>query len=46
MQIQANWKELIKPSEVTMKEGKVKGKSANFSIEPLERGFGDRKSVV
>jgi len=40
MQIQANWKELIKPSDITMKEGKIKGKSANFSIEPLERGFG------
>ncbi|MCP4355057.1 MAG: DNA-directed RNA polymerase subunit alpha [Proteobacteria bacterium] len=40
MQIQANWKELIKPSEVIKKEGKVNEKSARFSIEPLERGFG------
>lgn len=40
MQIQANWKELIKPSDVSMKEGKIKGKSATFTIEPLERGFG------
>ena len=40
MQIQANWKELIKPSDISMKEGKEQGKSATFAIEPLERGFG------
>lgn len=39
MQVQANWKELIKPSKVEIKENKAK-RTASFVIEPLERGFG------
>jgi DNA-directed RNA polymerase subunit alpha len=39
MQIQANWKELIKPTKVAMSAGDNK-KLAAFTIEPLERGFG------
>ncbi|NBV54093.1 MAG: DNA-directed RNA polymerase subunit alpha [Proteobacteria bacterium] len=40
MQIQANWKELIKPSKVGMTPGADAKKSATFTVEPLERGFG------
>lgn len=43
MQIQANWKELIKPSKVAMAQASgshAAGKSATFTVEPLERGFG------
>jgi DNA-directed RNA polymerase subunit alpha len=40
MQIQANWKELIKPSKVAMSASGDGKKSATFTIEPLERGFG------
>lgn len=40
MQIQANWKELIKPSKVALNAGADNRKSATFTIEPLERGFG------
>ncbi|MCA3244050.1 MAG: DNA-directed RNA polymerase subunit alpha [Alphaproteobacteria bacterium] len=39
MQIQANWKELIKPTKVAMSAGDNK-KQAGFTVEPLERGFG------
>jgi DNA-directed RNA polymerase subunit alpha len=38
MQIQANWKELIKPSKVGMSVGDKK--VSTFTVEPLERGFG------
>ncbi len=40
MQIQANWKELIKPTKVGMSAGSDPKKFATFTIEPLERGFG------
>jgi DNA-directed RNA polymerase subunit alpha len=40
MQIQANWKELIKPSKVALNAGADARKAASFTIEPLERGFG------
>jgi DNA-directed RNA polymerase subunit alpha len=40
MQIQANWKELIKPSKVALNAGSDARKNAGFTIEPLERGFG------
>lgn len=40
MQIQANWKELIKPTKVGMSAGTDAKKFATFTIEPLERGFG------
>ena len=40
MQIQANWKELIKPSKIAIKPGKDQNKFAKFVLEPLERGFG------
>ncbi|MBI1308778.1 MAG: DNA-directed RNA polymerase subunit alpha [Proteobacteria bacterium] len=40
MQIQANWKELIKPNKVSMSAGTDAKKYASFTIEPLERGFG------
>ncbi len=40
MQIQANWKELIKPNKVNIAAGKDVRKQATFTIEPLERGFG------
>lgn len=40
MQIQANWKELIKPSKVGMTPGADPKKMATFTVEPLERGFG------
>ena len=40
MQIQANWKELIKPSKVDIKPGKDVRKHSIFTIEPLETGFG------
>ena len=40
MQIQANWKELIKPTKVGMSAGADAKKFATFTIEPLERGFG------
>jgi DNA-directed RNA polymerase subunit alpha len=38
MQIQANWKELIKPTKVAMSGGNKM--AATFTVEPLERGFG------
>lgn len=38
--IAVNWKELIKPSRVNIAAGKDVRKSANFTVEPLERGFG------
>lgn len=40
MQIQANWKELIKPSKIDIKAGNDSRKSASVVVEPLERGFG------
>lgn len=40
MQIQSNWKELIKPNKVNIKAGKDATKQAGFTVEPLERGFG------
>lgn len=40
MQIQANWKELIKPNKVNIAGGTDSRKSATFTVEPLERGFG------
>ncbi|MFZ2620877.1 MAG: DNA-directed RNA polymerase subunit alpha [Alphaproteobacteria bacterium] len=40
MQIQANWKELIKPSKVNVAAGNDARKTATFTVEPLERGFG------
>lgn len=40
MQIQDNWKELIKPNKVNIKPGKDVNLSATFTVEPLERGFG------
>lgn len=40
MQIQANWKELIKPSKLGLQPGSDARKSATFNVEPLERGFG------
>ncbi len=40
MQIQANWKELIKPSKIDITSGKDSCKSAKIILEPLERGFG------
>lgn len=40
MQIQANWRELIKPNKVDIKPGKDGQKHAVFTIEPLETGFG------
>lgn len=40
MQIQANWKELIKPNKVNISTGKDARKFATFTVEPLERGFG------
>lgn len=40
MQIQANWKELIKPSKVAMQPGANPTKVSTFTVEPLERGFG------
>jgi len=40
MQIQSNWKELIKPNKVNIKPGNDTNKSATFTVEPLERGFG------
>ncbi|MDD9911497.1 MAG: DNA-directed RNA polymerase subunit alpha [Alphaproteobacteria bacterium] len=40
MQIQANWKELIKPNKVNIAAGQDARKSATFTVEPLERGFG------
>jgi DNA-directed RNA polymerase subunit alpha len=40
MQIQANWKELIKPSKLDIMPGKDSRKFAKIVIEPLERGFG------
>ncbi len=40
MQIQANWKELIKPTKVDIKPGKDVQKHSIFTIEPLETGFG------
>ena len=40
MQIQANWRELIKPSKVNITPGRDARKVSTFSIEPLERGFG------
>jgi len=40
MQIQANWKELIKPTKVGMLPGSDPKKFATFTVEPLERGFG------
>jgi DNA-directed RNA polymerase subunit alpha len=39
MQIQANWKELIKPTKVAMSASNAKT-NATFTVEPLERGFG------
>lgn len=39
MQIQANWKELIKPTKVAMSASNAK-LNATFTVEPLERGFG------
>lgn len=40
MQIQANWKELIKPSKIGITPGKDENKYAKIVLEPLERGFG------
>ena len=40
MQIQQNWKELIKPTKVDVSTGRDPRKGAVFSVEPLERGFG------
>lgn len=40
MQIQANWKELIKPSKIGITAGKDENKFAKIVLEPLERGFG------
>ena len=40
MQIQANWKELIKPNKVNIAAGQDARKSATLTVEPLERGFG------
>lgn len=40
MQIQANWKELIKPSKIGITPGKDERKFAKIVLEPLERGFG------
>ncbi|MBA43329.1 MAG: DNA-directed RNA polymerase subunit alpha [Magnetococcales bacterium] len=40
MQIQANWKELIKPSKIDIVAGKDERKFAKIVLEPLERGFG------
>lgn len=40
MQIQANWKELIKPSKIGITAGKNENKFAKIVLEPLERGFG------
>ncbi len=40
MEIQANWQELIQPNKLDIKNGKDGRKSATFSVEPLERGFG------
>ena len=40
MQIQANWKKLIKPSKIGISPGKDKEKYAKIVLEPLERGFG------
>lgn len=40
MQIQKNWKELIKPNKVDMKSGRDSRKHAMFTVEPLEPGFG------
>lgn len=40
MQIQKNWKELIKPNSVNITPGRDGRKQSNFTIEPLERGFG------
>jgi DNA-directed RNA polymerase subunit alpha len=40
MQIQANWKELIKPNRVNIASGQDIRKTATFTVEPLERGFG------
>jgi DNA-directed RNA polymerase subunit alpha len=40
MQIQANWKELIKPNRVNITSGQDVRKAATFTVEPLERGFG------
>jgi len=40
MQIQKNWKELIKPNKLDVKHGRENAKAATFTIEPLERGFG------
>lgn len=38
--IQANWKELIKPNKVNIVTGSDARKTATFTVEPLERGFG------
>lgn len=40
MQIQSNWKELIKPNKVNVKPGSDANKAVSFTVEPLERGFG------
>lgn len=40
MNIQANWREMIKPSKVNIETGKDIRKTASFTVEPLERGFG------
>ncbi|MBI1362378.1 MAG: DNA-directed RNA polymerase subunit alpha [Proteobacteria bacterium] len=40
MQIQANWKELIKPSKLNFTAGNDPRKNARVVVEPLERGFG------
>jgi len=40
MQIQANWKELIKPSKLNFTAGNDPRKNARVGVEPLERGFG------
>ena len=40
MQIQNNWKELIKPNKLGMQSGRDARKSAVFTVEPLEPGFG------
>jgi DNA-directed RNA polymerase subunit alpha len=40
MQIQANWKELIKPSKLNFTPGNDPRKNARVVVEPLERGFG------
>ena len=39
--IEKNWKELIKPSKVATNYGHDATRAATFTIEPLEKGFGN-----